>query len=159
MDFTAKSHVLFDERLPICGVVRCYGFQSDPSGFVAWEPLNGADNEDLADRTVAAPSDYGLGVCPECDLRLIDLHLSFQRSAIRIDHSSTELVEQQPGSLVGAEPEFRLELELELERGDRVGVGCHKVSCEELCAQRQVRPVHHRACDHGCLAPASRAVR
>ena len=49
---------------------------------------------------------------------LIDLDQVLKQAAIRIDHGTAQLVQQEPGTLVTAEPE----LGLELQGGDTIRV-------------------------------------
>ena len=74
------------------------------------------------------------------------------QAAIRIDHGTAQLVQQEPGTLVTAEPE----LGLELQGGDTVRVAGHDVNGHEPGLQGQMAAVHDRACGHRSLLPAGR---
>lgn len=77
-------------------------------------------------------------------LELVDLNNSLQEGTVGIDHRPTQLVQQQPGGLVGPDAELRLSL---LGR-DAVGVAGHQVDGLEPGPQRQLAPVHDRSrCD------------
>ena len=79
----------------------------------------------------------------ERNFGLVDLDHALQRLALGIDHRSSQLLRQQPGSLV-----CDAELGLELECRHAVRVGCHQMRGPEPHGQRQLGPVHHRAsCD------------
>ena len=83
---------------------------------------------------------------------LIDLDQVLKQAAIRIDHGTAQLVQQEPGTLVTAEPE----LGLELQGGDTIRVAGHDVNGHEPGLQGQVAAVHDRACGHRGLLPAGR---
>ena len=83
---------------------------------------------------------------------LIDLDQVLKQAAIRIDHGTAQLVQQEPGTLVTAEPE----LGLELQGGDTVRVAGHDVNGHDPGLQGQVAAVHDRACGHRSLLPAGR---
>src|SRR3984893_10069157 len=105
----------------------------------AVDHLDGAGDEDLPgfgrieNAVVGAERNFGL----------VDLDHALQRLALGIDHRSSQLLRQQPGSLV-----CDAELGLELECRHAVRVGCHQMRGPEPHGQRQFGPVHHRAsCD------------
>src|ERR1700719_162946 len=85
----------------------------------AVDHLDGAGDEDLPGfgriekAVVGAERNFGL----------VDLDHALQRLALGIDHRSSQLLRQQPGSLV-----CDAELGLELECRHAVRVGCHQMA-------------------------------
>ncbi len=62
--------------------------------------------------------------------------------------------QEQPGALVAAQAQ----LGLQLQGGDPVGVAGYDMDRREPGLQRQMAAVHDRACGHGRLPPAGRAL-
>lgn len=91
---------------------------------------------------------------PEGHLGLVDLHDILEQPALGVGHRSTELVQQEPGGLVAAEADLRLQLD----RRDAVRVAGNDVGRHEPGAQGKVAAVHQRARRHRCLAAAFAAL-
>src|SRR6202048_411389 len=114
----------------------------------AVDHLDSASDKDL-------PGFYGIEkavVGPERNFGLVDLHHALQRLALGIDHRSSELLRQQPSSLVRD-----AELGLELDCRHAIGVGCHEVRGPVPHRQRQLGPVHRRPGRDRRLATAVKA--
>ena len=114
----------------------------------AVDHLDGASDKDL-------PGFHGIEkavVGPERNFGLVDLHHALQRLALRIDHRSSELLRQQPSSLVR---DAKLGLELDCRHAIRVR--CHEVRGPEPHRQRQLGPVHRRPGRDRRLATAIKA--
>lgn len=114
--------------------------------------LYGTDHENLADWTAALTTAFWLVLAAERYVGLVDLDHAAKRTPVGIDHCPTELVKQEPGGLVAAEPQ----LWLELQGGHPVGVGGEKVSGQEPDAEREMRTMHHRSGDERGLVAATR---
>src|SRR5712672_184938 len=145
------------------GVVRDSG-ETDTSrpsiqvfrSFPPWLGLVGAAVDDLdsaGDKDL--PGFHGIEkavVGPERNFGLVDLRHALQRLALRIDHRSSELLRQQPSSLVRD-----AELGLELDCRHAIGVRGHEVRGPEPHRQRQLGPVHRRPGGERRLATAIKA--
>lgn len=150
MKNTARGCVLFDERPDERTAVLGDRFQPDSAGFSTRETLHRANDEHLSDGALPLTAHHRVGVLSEREGGLIDLHLTIERGTIRIHHRPTQLVEKEPGGLVGPDSDLGLELKC----GNRVGMGCHQVGRNEPDTQRQVSAVHNRSRDHRGLSPA-----
>ena len=123
--------------------------QSDAARLALGRQLDRAGDTHLADRAAALPARGRLLRCTQRQRGLIDLDQVLKQTAIGVDHGAAQLVQQQPGTLVAAEPELRLELKSR----DAVRVAGHDVNRREPGLQRQMTAVHDRACgDRGLLA-------
>ena len=114
----------------------------------AVDHLDSAGDKDL-------PGFHGIEravVGPERNFGLIDLHHALQRLALGINHRSSELLRQQPSSLVRD-----AELGRELDCRHAIGVRCHEVRGPEPHRQRQLGPVHRRPGRDRRLATAVKA--
>ena len=89
-------------------------------------------------RAVAIPEGHG---------RLVHLRSPSQETPVRVDHRPTQIMEKQPGALVAANTQLRLELE----RRDAVGM-----RGQEPRPERQVAAVHHCTRRHRGLASTAR---
>lgn len=124
-----RRGVVFDRRQP------------DPAGFAARQGLDRGGDQYLALGAATLPASDGIVLGPVDNTALVDLDHSFERTALRVDHRSAQLVQQKPSGLVGADAELRLKLQ----RGDAVRVRRDQMRRQKPRAQRQVGPVHHGA--------------
>lgn len=77
-----------------------------------------SDEMQLADGAAALAAGDRVGLGAIGDVALVDFDEVFEKRSIGIDHGASQLLEHQPGGLVRAKAELRLELQ----RGDAVGV-------------------------------------
>jgi hypothetical protein len=123
--------------------------QADAAG-AAIADLDGAGDEQLSLVTAAAAAGRWVVLGAAGDRGLVDLDQACQRRALGRDHGPAQLGAQQPGALVGSEPE----LLLDLQGRDAVGVGGHQVGGPEPDGERQLGAVHHGAGRHRGLLVA-----
>lgn len=119
--------------------------QANAAWLAVFRQLDRAHNEDFADRR--SPTFlfvHGILLRAERHLRLINLDKGLQWAASGIDHSTPELLEQEPGGLVAAEAQ----LTLQLEGRDPVGMSGDNVSGKKPCLERQMAAMHDRACSN-----------
>ncbi len=117
--------------------------QTDAARLAVFRQLDGADDEDLANR--GAPALLlvdGVVFRAERHLGFIDLNEGLQRAASGIDHGAPELLEQEPGGFVAADAQ----LALQLKSGDAVRVGGDDVRGKEPRFEWQMAAMHDRAC-------------
>src|SRR3954447_8763064 len=108
-DGAARDDVAGDERVERGGRVVPDHRQPDPARPLA----HGLDRP--RDQELALVRSAGLGrdravLGAKGEAGLVHLHQARQRLALGIDHRPAELAEQQPGGLVGAEPELQPQL-------------------------------------------------
>ena len=126
--------------------------QPDAARLALGRQFDRAGDAHLALRAAALPAGGRLLLRAQRQRGLIDFDQVLKQAAIGGDHGTAQLVQQEPGTLVAAEPE----LSLELQGGDAVRVAGHDVGGREPCLQGQVAAVHDRACAHRGLLPAGR---
>lgn len=137
------------ERLPL-GVGN--PLEPDASGIVGVDDLDAANDRHLPDQASALSTfSEGVALLPERNERLVDLHFPREPRPIRVDHRSSQLLQDKPGGLV-----CDSELRLKLEGGDAVGMGCDQIGGQEPFPERQVRAVHDGSGDHRGLVAAPR---
>lgn len=93
--------------------------QPDAPHVTIIQAFDSPGDHDLVGVGLALETFEGVGLPAISHLRLVDLDDlvdAAYRLPIRVDHGTPQLVEKQPGGLVGADPE----LTLQLERGDPV---------------------------------------
>ena len=133
--------------------------QPDAARLALGRQFDSASDAHLALRAAALPAGGRVLLRAQRQRGLIDFDQVLKQAAIGGDHGTAQLVQQEPGTLVAAEPE----LGLELQGGDAVRVAGHDVDRHEPCLQRQVAAMHDRACAHrgllaaGCAFPARSA--
>jgi len=112
--------------------------------------LDRADHQQLAN--VAAALATGRRIClgPVGEVALVHLDQIDQRGAIGVDHGAAQLMQQQPGSLVAAQPE----LGLKLQGRDPVRMAAEEMDCGEPQGQRQLAAVHRCSGRHRGLPAA-----
>ena len=130
--------------------------QPDAARLALGRQFDRASDAHLALRAAALPTGGRLLLRAQRQRGLIDFDQVLKQAAIGGDHGTAQLVQQEPGTLVAAEPE----LSLELQGGDAVRVAGHDVGGHEPCLQGQVAAMHDCACAHrgflaaGCTFPA-----
>ena len=140
-DGRAKGRVRGDEIFQGLAAIIADQRQPDATGLAAFDALDSADDEDFPVVTAALTARDRIVFRPEGDAGLVDLDHPRQWISIGIHHGFPQLVQEQPRRLVGADPEFPLELQ----GGNAVGMGRDEMRGDEPCAQRQMCPVHDRA--------------
>ena len=154
VDCAARRRVRLDERPDMAAGVLGNALQPDPARAAAASLLDGADDEYLADGALALAARRRLLRPPERDARLVDLDVALERRPVGRDHGPAQLVQEQPGRLVGANADLRLELK----GRDPVRVRRDEIGGDEPSPQRQVRAVHDRAGNDGGLLAATGGV-
>lgn len=148
----ADRHVALDESSDARAGAVLQRLQPHPAGVPFIVEFDGADDLEDADIGDAVVRD-GIMLRSERHLGFVDFNNPLQEGTVGIDHRPPQLVQQQPGGLVGPNAELRLCL---LGR-DAVGVAGHQVDGLEPGAQRQFAPVHDRSGRHRGLAVATGA--
>jgi hypothetical protein len=103
---------------------------------------------------MAAPAAAGqrIVLAAAGDLGFVDLDQASEWVAVGRDHAAAQLGAEQPRGLVGAE----VELALQLQNRDAVGMGGHQIGRPEPGGQRQLGVVHDGpGGDRGLLVAAS----
>ena len=113
-----------------------------------------AGNEHLALRAAALTASGRVVLMAQSDLGLVNFDDVLEKASLGIDHGTAQLRQEQPGALVAAQAQ----LGLQLQGGDPVGVAGHDMDRREPGLQRQMAAMHDRACGHGRLPPAGRAL-
>ena len=112
-----------------------------------------ADEMQLADGAAALAAGDRIGLGAIRDVALVDFDEVFEQRTIGIDHGAAQLLQHEPGGLVGAESELRLELQ----RGYAVGVAGDGVDGLEPGQQVEMAAMEDGAGGDGCLAAAGGA--
>ena len=115
--------------------------------------LDGYGDRHLPNGAAAAAIDIRIVLGPERDVGLVDLDDVGEHLAVRVHHRSPKLVQHQPGRLV----EPQLQLLVELESGDPVGVAGDQVGAPEPVSQWQLGSVHDCARGQRGLPPTASA--
>lgn len=147
--------VLEDERMQRFSAVATDRFQPNTTRSPVLPPFHCTNDIELADGTASLSSADWLVLGTEGYAALVYFHDrvgATQWITFGIDHRSAELMEKQPGGLVGADPE----LCLKLQRRNAVRVCGNQVGSQEPLPERQVRLVHDRARDDRGLFSARR---
>ena len=113
-----------------------------------------AGNEHLALRAAALTASRRVVLMAQGDLGLVNFDDALEQASLGVDHGAAELRQEQPGALVAAEAQ----LGLQLQGGDPIRVAGHDMDRREPGLQRQMATMHDRACSHGRLPPAGRAL-
>jgi len=153
-DCRAKSRVGGDEIFQSLPAIVGNQRQPDAAGLAAFDALDRPDNEDFPVVIAALATRDRIVFRPEGDAGLVDLDYPRQWVAVRIDHGFAQFVQEQPGRLVGADPE----LALELQGRNTVGMRRDQMRGDEPSAQGQVCSVHDRAGGHRGLLAACTAL-
>jgi hypothetical protein len=113
-----------------------------------------AGNEYLALRAAALTASGRVVLMAQGYLGLVNFDDVLEKASLGINHRAAELRQEQPGALVAAQAQ----LGLQLQGGDPVGMAGHDMDRREPGLQRQMAAMHDRACGHGRLPPAGRAL-
>ena len=109
--------------------------QTDAAGLALFGKFHRADDQDPAHRAAPAlPAASRIVFRAERNLRLVNLDQRLQRAAAGINHRPAQLVEQEPGGLVAAQPALRLKLQ----RRHAIKMAGKNVGSKESGLQRKV---------------------
>ena len=112
--------------------------------------FDSADEMQLADGAAALAAGDRVGLGAIGYVAFVDLYEVFEKGPIWIDHGAAELLQHQPGGLVGTETKLRLELQ------GRYAVGMAGDGVDGLEPRQQVEMAameYSARCD-GCLPAA-----
>ncbi len=73
--------------------------------------FDGADEMQFADLAAALAAGDWIGLGAVGDIAFVDLDEVFEQRPVGIDHGAPQFLEHQPGGLVRAEAELRLQLQ------------------------------------------------
>ena len=84
--------------------------EADAARMAVGREFDRADEMQFADGAAALAAGDRIGLGAIGDVAFVDLDEVFEKRPIGIDHGAAQLLQHQPGGLVGAKAELRLEL-------------------------------------------------